>query len=119
MYAKGEVVLPFILATTIGLFFLQLFFLSLGLVLSALYKNPKVPPALASGWLIFLFFLYKLSDMHLSLNFLKYGTPFAYFDASQIMTWGLNLYAMILFGLLIVLMVIITFARYQKKDLLI
>ena len=118
-YSQGEPINTLILSYILGLFFMQLFFLALGLVISAIFKSPKTAPSIVSGFLLFFFFLYKLSDMHVSLNILKYMTPFAYFDAFQIKTWGLNTYSLILFVILVTGMVIATFILYKKRDLII
>jgi ABC-2 type transport system permease protein len=120
IFSKGETIAPIILKLMIGLLMLQVIFLFLGLGISATSKNPRSAPSKVSGLLLIFFFLYRLIDMNKSLSFLRYITPFSYFDASELMkTHGFNLVHLALSVLIIGSMLIITFVNYEKRDLIV
>jgi len=118
-FSNGEPVTNIIIKLMIGLLLLQLIFLSLGLGLSAISKNAKNAPSLVSGSLLFFFFIYKLSDMNTNLAFLRFFTPFKYFDAEYLINNGFNSVYIILTFIIIITMLIITYTFYDKRDLII
>jgi ABC-2 type transport system permease protein len=87
---------------SIGLFFHQLLFLAIGLVLASARNFPKKASALSMAILLFLFMMSVFASMFESLDFLKYLTPFYYFDARRVLGESLNgfliLFALVLTG---------------------
>lgn len=87
-YANGESVNKGIFLLMLGMFFIQLIFLSLGACFAATSHNPKIPSSAATGILLFMYLISVCIDLTDKLDVLKYVTPFRYFDASKIMYGG-------------------------------
>jgi ABC-2 type transport system permease protein len=118
LFSSGEAITAIILKLMAGLFFLQLIFLFLGLGISALSKNPRTAPPTVSGLLLIFFFLYQLVKMNTHLAFLRFLTPFCYFDANELMgNAGFNPIYLFISAVIIGIMVIIMYTFYEKRDL--
>lgn len=101
-----------------GMLILQVLFLTIGSALASVLRNPKRAAPIATGILLFTFILSIVIDLSEHLNFLTYIVPFKYFAAKDILTRdGYDALFVILSLLLIVVLTIITFVFYKKKDL--
>ncbi len=67
-----------------GMFILQITFLCVGFFFSCITKEAKSAARNASIVVMVSYFFYILTDMSENLNFLKYITPFKFFDASYV-----------------------------------
>ncbi|QOR66953.1 ABC transporter permease subunit [Cytobacillus suaedae] len=116
--ANGEDVLEDITLLMVGLFILQLVFMSIGSVLAAIIKNSKKAASIATAILLSVFILSIAIDMNESLEPLRYFTPFKYFEAKQILsgTGYQNIYYILSLPIVIIL-VTLTFTFYKKRDL--
>lgn len=102
----------------IGMFIIQLLFLALGAFTGAVLKKPKRAGSLASSVMMFTFFIYIVVGINEKLNFLKFFSPFKYFEGSQIIINGnLNVGYVLLSGFVIILLTWGTFYFFNKKDL--
>ena len=67
------------------LFILQMLFLAIGIFLGCAMTHYKRASSLAVSILLGTYFLSILSSMNEKLNFLKYFSPFKYFNPSEIL----------------------------------
>jgi ABC-2 type transport system permease protein len=100
-----------------GMFMVQLLFLSVGSVLAAALRRPKIAPSLASGVLLATFFLSMGIDMSDKLDFLKYVTPFQYFAAKRLLSTGYDAVFLLLSILITAVLIVLTYLLFRKKDL--
>lgn len=107
-----------ILYLIIGLFLLQFLYLFLGAAIAAATKIPKKAAAISMGILLVTYILSVTIDLNSHLGFLKYFTPFKYFEAENILAHNaLNSRFVILTCGLIVIFAAITFFSYPRRDL--
>ena len=71
-----------------GLLVLQLIFLSVGALVAGLARRPKVAPSRATSVMFLTFLLYYLVNLNENLSFLRFLTPFKYFDAATLIADG-------------------------------
>lgn len=119
-YDKSENFYLFVGLTFLSLFIVQMIFLSLGMFVSSVNKSYKKSSNMAVSLLMLTFLLSSLVNMVERLEFLKYLTPFKYFDSSYIQSnLSLDPVFLILSILITVLGVAGSFVFYPKRDLLI
>jgi ABC-2 type transport system permease protein len=117
-FNKGESVNHEILILTIGLFFLQLIFFSIGTMMAGINKKPKAVGGAATSILLVTFFLSFLVNLSDKLENLKYLTPFKYFDAKSIVASNkLDLLYIVLSLTISAIFLIGTYYFYDDRDL--
>ena len=117
-YSKGEDVTSGILKLTLGLFFMQLIFMFIGTGTASLSKKPNTAPSMAAGVLLFAFVLNVAVDLDKKISFLKFFTPFKYFNARDLMYGGRFEPVFLFLSLIIVgTASAATFVFYKRKDL--
>ncbi len=84
-YQPGSEVHLFIRLCMLALFVLQLIFLALGILLGCATKQYRRASSLAVSLLLGTYFLSVISAMNKDLDFLKYFTPFEYFDPVKLL----------------------------------
>ncbi|PIW22376.1 MAG: ABC transporter [Candidatus Aquicultor secundus] len=117
-YNKGASVTGDILLMMVGMFFIQLIFLSIGTAAAALSKRPKLAAPVATSIMLITFFLSLWLDITKKYSGLKYLTPFKYFEAKTIINNGS--YDPVFYALslgIIVVMLIATYRFYSVRDL--
>jgi ABC-2 type transport system permease protein len=95
-----------------------LIFLSVGLLLGCAMKRYKLSGSTAIGIILVTYFMSVITGMKDSLDFLKYFTPFKYFDAAQMLS-SMKMdgaYLAISAGIIIVC-VTTAYIIYNKRDL--
>ncbi len=108
----------FLNMSTLGLFLLQLVFLSVGLFLGCAMKQYKRSGSTAVSILLAAYFFSIITNLHEKLDFLKYVTPFKYVDAglmfreSKIEPLYIGLAAVI-----VVAAITGAYVSYSKRDL--
>jgi len=75
----------FLRLSMLALFFLQLIFLALGVFLGCAMRRYKRAGAMAVAVLLISYFFSIISAMHEKLEWLKYLSPFRYFDAAVLL----------------------------------
>ena len=75
----------FLALCMLALFLMQLIFLAIGLFLGCAMKQYRRASSVAVSLLLGTYFLSVLSGLHKNLEFLKYFSPFKYFDASMLL----------------------------------
>lgn len=117
-YNKEEGFYKFIALLFIAIFIIQLIFLSIGMLVSSINKKYKKSGNISVSILIIMFLISSLINMVDNLDFLKYITPFKYFDGSHILNYGnLEPIFVIISLLLIICGIGGTFILYPKRDL--
>jgi len=101
-----------------GMFLIELIFLAIGLLLGCAMKQYKQSGSIAIGIILTTYFLSVMSGMQANLDFLKYFSPFKYFDAGVMLHSGkLDPMYMLLSAAIIVVCVIAAYWIYNKRDL--
>lgn len=116
-YGKGESFTNEILVLMAGLFFLQLIFFSLGAVVAGTARKPKSAATRATSIMLLTFLLFYLINLDDKLDFLKYLTPFKYYDAAVLMKNGLDPLYVTLTVVIVVLAIGGTYRFYGERDL--
>ncbi|MBC2723219.1 ABC transporter permease subunit [Desulfosporosinus sp.] len=117
-YSQGEGIIGDITRLMLGMFILQLIFLFIGTALAGVSKQPKTAQSYATGILLFTLMLSFAIDLNERITVLKYLTPFKYFEAKNLMdTRGFEPVYLILSGLIIAVLIKVTYIFYEKRDL--
>ncbi|CAM4071586.1 ABC transporter permease subunit [Mesobacillus thioparans] len=117
-YAAGEDVTREIVLLMLGMLILQLIFLVIGTAIAAVFKNAKKATSLATGILLFLFILSIAIDLNEKLEGLKFLTPFKYYDAKLVLEeGGFEPVYLVLSALLVLVLIIVTYVFYRKRDM--
>lgn len=117
-FSKEQSIAADVLLLMAGMFFLQLIFFSIGALVAGILRKPKAAPSMATTVMFIAFLISYLVNMNESLEFLKYFTPFKYFDAASLMTDGhLGVGYVALSLAIIVLAIGGTYRFYSARDL--
>ena len=101
-----------------ALFMIELIFLALGLLLGCAMKQYKWSASTAVGIILVTYFLSIISAMQENLDFLKWFTPFKYYDAIALFTSGhLDSTYLLLSAAIIVVCVAVAYLAYNRRDL--
>lgn len=117
-YDKADEFYSFIGLTFVALFIIQMLFLSIGMFVAALNENHKRSGNIAVGILMGTFLISSLINMIERLDFLKYLTPFKYFETSYLLNeLSLEPIYLVLSLVIILITMIGTFVFYPRRDL--
>jgi ABC-2 type transport system permease protein len=116
-YGKGEAVGREIALLMVGLLFLQVIFLSIGAVVAGVARKPRFASGRATSVMLVTFLLYYFVNMDSKLEFLKYFTPFKYFDAALVMKDGLDPVFIVISLVIIAAALVGTYRFYEARDL--
>jgi ABC-2 type transport system permease protein len=101
-----------------AMFVIELIFLAIGLLLGCTMKQYKLSGSTAVGIILTAYFLSIASAMEKKLDFLKYFSPFKYFDALDLLHKGkMNASYLLLSAAIIVVCVAAAYWVYNKRDL--
>jgi len=101
-----------------AMFLIELIFLALGLLLGCAMKQYKLSGSTAVGIILVAYILSVFSGMQTKWDFLKYFTPFKYFDAGEFLRTGaLSGGYVLLSGAIIVVCVAASYLFYNRRDL--
>ena len=101
-----------------AMFLIELIFLALGLFLGCAMKRYKRSGATAVAIILATYFISILAVLNENLDFLKYFTPFRYYDAGELFRTGqMNGTYLLLSAAIIVLSVAGAYWVYNKRDL--
>jgi ABC-2 type transport system permease protein len=101
-----------------ALFVIELIFLALGLLLGCAMKQYKRSGSTAVAIILATYFMSIVSGMQEKLDFLKWFTPFKYFDASELFRSGkMDSTYLLLSVAIIVVCVAVAYWTYNKRDL--
>ena len=102
----------------LALFFMQLIFLAIGILLGCAMKQHKRAGSVAVSILLATYLFSIISGLNENLEFLKYFTPFKYFDAASILSKSqLDLGYVLLSAAIVVAAMAGAYLTYAKRDL--
>ncbi len=117
-FNKGVSPTQEILLMMAGMFVVQIIFMVIGSAAAAIVRKPKYAGAAASAIMFATFFLSLWLDITEKLPWLKYFTPFKYFDAKIIANHAKFDYAFIVISIgVIIAMLTMTYVSYNARDL--
>jgi ABC-2 type transport system permease protein len=101
-----------------AMFVIELVFLAIGLLLGCAMKQYKRASSVAVSIILTAYFLSILSGLKQNLEFLKYFTPFKYFDAGELFRNGqMSATYLLLSAAIIVVCVAAAYLAYNRRDL--
>jgi ABC-2 type transport system permease protein len=101
-----------------AMFSIELIFLAIGLLLGCAMKRYKLSSSTAVGIILVTYFVSIISVMQEDLDFLKYFTPFRYFDAGELFRTGrMDMGYLLISAAIIVICVAGAYLFYNKRDL--
>jgi ABC-2 type transport system permease protein len=101
-----------------AMFMIELVFLALGVLLGCAMKQYKLSGSVAVGVILVTYIMSVLSGMQENLDFLKYLTPFKYFDAGALLREGsMDGGYVLLSAAIIVVCVAAAYLLYNRRDL--
>jgi ABC-2 type transport system permease protein len=117
-YANGEDISGEIVKLMVGMFIMQLIFLSIGTGIAAASRKPKSAASVATAVLLVSFILSSAINMNSKLEALQYITPFKYFEAEKLLDGGGFQPVFVALGVVIIAaMTAVTYVFYKKRDL--
>ncbi|MBI3176659.1 MAG: ABC transporter permease [Chloroflexi bacterium] len=97
---------------------IELIFLAVGLLLGCAMKQYKLSGSTAVAIILTTYFMSIISGMQEELDFLKYFTPFKYFDAGELFRTGrMDGTYLLISATIIVVSVIAAYWIYDRRDL--
>ncbi|MGE7090449.1 ABC transporter permease subunit [Lysinibacillus sp. NPDC048646] len=117
-YSEGESVNAHIAIAMTAMLILQLLFLFIGSAIASVSKKPKLAASISTGILLITYILSIVIDLNEKLSFMEYLSPFKYFEAKIMMNGGgVDSKFIVLSLISIVILLMITFVFYRRKDL--
>lgn len=117
-YNKGDSITGEIFTFMLSMFIVQLIFLSLGTLLAAMSKKPKLSGAIATAIILAAYVITKVTDLTDKLDVLNILSPFKYFSLVSIVNGeGLNILIAVLSIALTALFSAATYFYYLRRDL--
>ena len=97
---------------------IELIFLAIGLLLGCVMKQYRRASSIAVAIILTTYFMSIFSVMEEKLDFLKYFTPFKYFDASELFRNGrMDSMYLLISAAIIVVCVAVAYWGYSRRDL--
>jgi len=97
---------------------LNLFFASLGLFLSTLVKRARPITTLSIGLVLILYFIFTISNITDGLSALGYVTPYKFVNLDTVdPEYSMEFISVLYFTVLSLLMALISFRLYKRKDI--
>jgi ABC-2 type transport system permease protein len=101
-----------------ALFVIELIFLAIGLMLGCVLKRYRLAGSIAVGLILATYFMSIVSGMEEKLDFLKWFTPFKYFDASELFRNGrMDSTYLLISAAIILVCVTAAYLVYNRRDL--
>jgi ABC-2 type transport system permease protein len=117
-YNPDQTFFDFLALEMQAMFLIELIFLAIGLLLGCAMKHYKRAGSTAIAIILGTYFMSILAVMDERLDFLKYFTPFKYFDAGELFRTGqMDGTYLLLSAAIIVLSVAVAYWVYNKRDL--
>lgn len=117
-YQKDEKFYTFVALGTLTLFIVEMVFLAVGIFLGAAMKRYKRAGSMAVSILLGTFFLSIFTGLSKNLDFLKYFTPFKYFNPVELLNESkLDIGFTLLSVALIAVFLVGAYLTYQRRDL--
>ncbi len=117
-YNPDQAFYNFLLLEMEAMFVIELIFLALGLLLGCAMKQYKRSGAVAISIILTAYFLSIIAALKQNLNFLKYFSPFKYFDAGELFRTGkMDGGFLLLSAAIIAVCIAVAYWVYNRRDL--
>lgn len=117
-YQTDQAFFDFFALCIVALFILQLIFLAVGVFLGCAMKQHKRAAAVAVSVLLLTYFFSIISGLNENLEFLKYLSPFNYFDPAELLhDASFDTTFLVLSAGIIIASLIGAYVTYSKRDL--
>lgn len=117
-YKPDQAFYDFLALEMQAMFVIELIFLAIGLLLGCAMKRYKLSGSTAIAIILVAYFLSIMSGMQSNLDFLKYFTPFKYFDAGALFRSGkMDAMYLLISAAIIAVSVAAAYWVYNKRDL--
>jgi ABC-2 type transport system permease protein len=117
-YQPDQAFYSFLTLEMKAMFLIELIFLAVGLMLGCTMKQYKRSGSTAVAIILVTYFISVMSGMQANLDFLKYFTPFKYFDAAELFRTGeMSVTYLLISAGIIVVSIIVAYRVYNKRDL--
>jgi ABC-2 type transport system permease protein len=117
-YKPDQAFFRFLALEMVAMFFVELIFLAIGLLLGCTMKKYKRASSTAVAIILAAYLLSVMAGMQSNLDFLKYITPLKYFDAAQLLRTGrFDIGFLALSAAIIVACVVTAYRVYRRRDL--
>jgi len=118
LYAPDAEFYSFLTRLMIALFVIEVIFLAVGILLGCALKQYRRASGLALAILLGAYFLSIFSGLDKNLDFLKYFSPFKYFDAARMLHEArVDAGFLLLSAAIVVVCMVGAYIAYQKRDL--
>jgi ABC-2 type transport system permease protein len=117
-YSPDQAFYDFLALEMQAMLAIELVFLAIGLLLGCAMKQYKLSSSTAVAIILVTYFMSVISGMHENLEFLKYFTPFKYFDAGDLFRSGAldGGYLLLSSGIILVSLAA-AYSLYNRRDL--
>ncbi len=116
-FDPSPVFYEFAIYLSIGLLILELVFMSIGMMFSAVLRQYKRSGSVTLGFLMGSFLFSMLMGMTDKLDFLKFITPFQYFPVGDLLNSEINLFYLIFSSGIVIACIGSVFVFFKKRDL--
>ncbi len=117
-YQPDKAFYDFLRLEMLAMFLVEMVFLGFGLMLGCISKSPRKVGSLAIGVILGLYFLSIIAGMNEKLEWLKWLTPFGWFNASQFFRNGhLEPLSYVLSAVVVMVFLFIGYSNYNNRDL--
>jgi ABC-2 type transport system permease protein len=117
-YQPDQAFYDFLALEMQGMFAIELIFLAVGLLLGCAMKQYKLSGSTAVGLILVTYFMSIVSALQKDLDFLKYFTPFKYYDAGELYRSGqLDSAYLLLSAAIIAVCLAAAYWIYRRRDL--
>lgn len=117
-YNPDQAFNAFLRLEMVAMFLIELIFLAVGLLLGCAMKQYKRSASTAVAIILATYFMSIITGLQQKLDFLKYFTPFKYFDAGVFFHTGrLDTTYLLISGLIILVCVVAAYFTYNRRDL--
>jgi ABC-2 type transport system permease protein len=117
-YHPDQAFFNFLSLEMLAMFFIEVIYLAIGLLLGCAMKQYKRSSSIAVAIILVAYFLSIISVMQEKLDFLKYFTPFKYFDAGELYRSGsMDTTYLLISAVIVVVCVGAAYWFYNRRDL--
>lgn len=116
-FSPDPVFYSFLWNMSLGIFFIQMIFMSVGMMFSAVLRQYKRSGAAVLAYVMGSYLLFVLVGMTDKIDFMKYVTPFKYFESSQMLLGNIELKYVLITSGIVIAGISSLFVFYRKRDL--
>ena len=116
LFAQGPSINGDILFLMPSVFFIQLWFLMIGAAFAAVMRQPKHSGMVSAAVLLAAFIISAFVDISDRFGFLRYATPFKYFDSKSIFANGYDYWYIAITVMALTVLLVGSRMAYERRD---